>query len=69
MKSIRFPLRPGPILGSVAASLILSVGACGGLRENETAHPLPGRLPGSESATPITRDSVPSGLSPGKLAE
>ncbi len=68
MKVIRFlPLpRPALVLASVAAPAL--AGACDGPRNNETAHPLPGRLPGSEWATLITRDSVPTGMAPERLA-
>jgi hypothetical protein len=57
-----------PVLLSVAA-LGFAAGACDGPRNNETVHPLPGRIPGSAWATPITRDSVPADMAPERLAK
>lgn len=62
------PTRFFPVLLSVAA-LGVSTGACDGPRNNETVHPFPGRIPGSEWATPITRDSVPGDMAPERLAK
>ncbi len=70
MKTIRFLPRPRlyPVFLSVVA-LGFAAGACDGPRDNETVHPLPGRIPGSERATSITRDSVPVDMAPERLAK
>lgn len=65
---IQTPTRFLPMLLSVIA-LGFVAGACDGPRGNETVHPLPGRIPGSEWATPITRDSVPTDMAPERLAK
>ena len=57
-----------PVFLSVAA-LGFATGACDGPRNNETVHPLPGRIPGSAWATPITRDSIPADMAPERLAK
>lgn len=62
------PPRLSLVLLSVAA-LGFAAGACDGPRNNETVHPLPGRIPGSELAKPITRDSVPADMAPERLAK
>ena len=61
------PPRFFPVFLSVVA-LGFAAGACDGPRNNETVHPLPGRIPGGEWATPITRDSVPADMIPERLA-
>ena len=70
MKHIRLPTpsRFTVVLASCAA-LAFAVTACDGPRNNETAHPRPGGLPGSEWATSITRDSVPADMAPERLAK
>ena len=68
MKPIFAPLRVSPLLLSVAA-ISLAASACDGPRSNETVHPLPGRIPGSQQAMPITRDSLPSNMASGRLAK
>ena len=70
MKVIRSatPSRFTLVRASVAA-LVFVASACDGPRNNETVHPLPGRISGSEWATSITRDSVPGDLAPERLAE
>ena len=62
------PPRFFPVLLSVAA-LGFAAAACDGPRNNGTVHPLPGRIPGSEWATSITRDSVPGDMAPERLAK
>ncbi len=62
------PPRLFPVLLSVAA-LGVAAAACDGPRNNESVHPLPGRIPGSEGATSITRDSVPGDMAPARLAK
>ena len=61
------PTRFFPMLLSVAA-VGFAAGACDSPR-NETVHPLPGRIQGSEWATPITRDSVPAEMTPERLTK
>ena len=67
IRSLSLP-RSTLVLAS-AVALAFAAGACDGPRKNETEHPLPGRLPGSEQATLITRDSVPADIAPERLAK
>ena len=68
MKRIQFKPRTTFALAKVAV-LMLAAGSCDGPRNTETTHPLPGRVPGAESATLISRDSVPSDIPPEDLSK